>query len=370
MQRKKALIIPFDLLSHYLRCITLTQEHFADYEIVFAESTRYNHFVLQAGYSIVKIDGFDPERVMGCAIKFNFDWLNKEDIERVFLSQVYTIKTIKPDVVIGDTAPTLKMASEYTGVQYIALMNGYMSRYYAEVRKVSRTHYSYQYISKLPVKLAGLITRFAERTAFKAVHKPFKAIRKNYKLSKIPDYLAELEGDENLVCDLPELFPQKALPANYKFIVPLKFKHANNETELLSQLDTTKSTICVCMGSSGDWQQLVFLSQENYAFLNIIVAGDQQKLLKGSHIHSRDFINLSKILPHCKLLICHGGNGTIYEGISHRLLMLCLTNHFEQEWNVHMLESRGLGRFIHEAPQQLIDLAVNDLREHKTETNK
>mgnify|MGYP006335572741 FL=1 len=42
-------------------------------------------------------------------------------------------------------------------------------------------------------------------------------------------------------------------------------------------------------------------------------------------------------------MICHGGNGTIYNGILNQVYMLCLSNHFEQEWNIDAVEKNGYG---------------------------
>ncbi|RYF20266.1 MAG: hypothetical protein EOO42_12735 [Flavobacteriales bacterium] len=44
-------------------------------------------------------------------------------------------------------------------------------------------------------------------------------------------------------------------------------------------------------------------------------------------------------------MICHGGNGTLYLGILTNVYMLCLSSHFEQEWNVHALEKNKRGEF-------------------------
>jgi len=357
MQRKKLLIFPFNLLSHYLRCISLAKSY-PEYDVWFASSAEYDSFVKRAGFNTFNVESFDPVKVMACSRVFDFKWLNEQDIFRVYRSQVNAIRELNPELVLGDTSPTLKMASEHTHVKYVALMNGYMTKYYSRVRKVSRTHYSYQYVSRLPNRVGDFITSFAEQKAFKAIHQPFRVLRKKLNLKKISSYLDELEGDENLICDDPDLFPQKNMPTNYRFIGSLFYVSNDREKVLLSALDHAKPTICVSMGSSGDWDKFSFLSADRYNFLNIIVAGDLRRTIKGDHIYYKEFVNLDEVLPYCRLLVCHGGNGTICLGIKHKVPMLCLTSHFEQEWNVQMLEEKGFGELINEAPQPLVDKAV------------
>ncbi len=347
-------------MSHYLRCIKLA-EIYSDHEIHFAYSEKYDVFVKKAGYSSFVVEKFDALEVMRQAAEFNFSWLNYKDLERVYLSQVKAINALNPDFVISDTSPTLKMAAEKTNVNCISLMNAYMSKYYDGVRGVSRTHYSYEYLKKLPSSLAKIITRFAEKAAFTQVHKPFKQLRKKYGLSKKLFYLDELEGDENLVCDSEELFSLKKPPFNYKVIGPLLYQQTSEELDLMSSLPPNKINICICLGSSGNWTSLNFLSDEKYKKVNFIVAGDLKRELKGSHFFHRDFVNLDKILPHCSLLICHGGNGTIYEGLRHKKQMLFLTNHFEQEWNAERLSQLGYGICLNDNPEKIISEKLEEI---------
>lgn len=360
MQKKQILIFPFDLMSHYLRCITLAAKY-SDYEVLFAYSQKYDALVKKAGFNSFYVEQFNSSEVMDKAAKFDFSWLNYLDLERVYLSQVKVIEELKPYLVISDTSPTLKMASEKTNVKCVALMNAYMSKHYKGVRGVSRTHYSYEYLKKLPQSIAIFITKIAEKAAFKKVHEPFKRLRKTYGLGKKKFYLDELEGDENLICDSPDIFSIKNAPYNYKVIGPLLYKQSNNENELITSLNNSKKNICVCLGSSGNWSALKFLSNNKYRAVNWIIAGDVKNEIKGAHIFSKDFINLDKILPLCDLLICHGGNGTIYEGLKHAKYMLFLTNHFEQEWNAQRLSELGNGIQINDNPEKIINEKLTEI---------
>ena len=342
---KRILIFPFGLLSHYLRCIVFVEKAYDKnkYEILFLGNPAYNKYIEEKGYKTFECEQFDSQKVMECSEKFDFSWLNQPDIERVMLSQISVIRELKPAIVIGDTAPSLKMAAEITGVEYHALMNGYMSKYYALTRKLSRTHKAYEYSKKVPEKYFNRIVDFAEAISFRLVHRPFKILRRKYKLKKVCEYLSEMEGDKNILCDLPELFPQESLPSNYTFAGPLMYNSSQKEGEWLAKMDISKPVICVCMGSSGDWKKLDFLKSNYYSSFTIITGGDTNKILSAPHIIARDFLDLDEVLKVSKLMICHGGNGTIYHGLLNGVFMLCLTSHFEQEWNVDALERIGYG---------------------------
>jgi UDP:flavonoid glycosyltransferase YjiC (YdhE family) len=341
MPLKKILVFPFDLMSHYTRCVVLAEKFYgSDSEVLFQSSSRYNGLVVKHGFKTFDCETFDSYYVMQCAAKFDFSWLNERDVERVFLSQIKAIEHHQPDLVIGDTSPTLKMAAEKTGVAYTALTNGYMTKHYAHTRKLSRTHVAYRHVSRLPERLGDRITNYAEKLAFKNVHAPFRCLRKKYGLKHVDTYLDELEGDENLICDLPELFLQKNLPDNFRFIGPLIYERADLP---IAEFSSSKPNILVCMGSTGDWKALIFLNDVVFAEYHIITAGDKHNLLHAPHISPYDFINLSQAASRVDLMICHGGNGTIYHGLLNEVYMLCLTDNFEQEWNVHALERIGIG---------------------------
>lgn len=342
---KTILIFPFNLLSHYLRCLVLADRYDkSQYQILFLHSPQYAGFVETHGYATFSCEQFQSGYVMECAKNFDFSWLNEGQLDKILLSQISAIKKYNAAIVIGDVAPTLNMAAEYTGVEYISLLNGYMTRYYALTRKVPHMHVSSGFLSVLPEKISDLITDFAEKMTFRKIHAPFKNLRKKYGLQPKADYISEIEGDSNLICDLPDLFPQKKLPANYAFTGPLIYQYSDQETDWLDQVPSEKPVIFVSMGSTGDWKKLVFLTDPYFSRYVIITAGDTQKAVSAPHIISRDFVNLTQVLQKSDLMICHGGNGTIYPGIINKVYLLCLSSHFEQEWNMNALEKNGYGR--------------------------
>src|SRR5690606_10563786 len=116
MPRKTILFFPFNLLSHYLRCLVLADTYDRnEYRIYFISSDEYNEFVFKHGYEVFSCKQFSASEVMRCSRRFDFSWLNPADLEEVMLDQVRAIRELNADLVIGDMAPSLKMAAEITG---------------------------------------------------------------------------------------------------------------------------------------------------------------------------------------------------------------------------------------------------------------
>jgi UDP:flavonoid glycosyltransferase YjiC (YdhE family) len=354
---RRIMVFPFNLMSHYLRCISLASRYLNS-EILIARSEEYNQFVTRAGFGSFDVKVFDSADVLEHSNSFSFDWLNYDALKPVFESQVEVIKTHKPHLVIGDTSPTLKMAAEFTNTPYTSLMNGYMTRYYSHTRRVPRFHPAYKYSQIVPENIFDPITRAVERTVMKSVHRPFKKIRKEHGLSALKSYLEEMEGDENLICDSPEIFPQTNLPDNYTYTGELELVGSgDSEIPTLSN----KPLILICMGSSGSWDELQFLTDQRYSSYQIIAAGDTKRALKADHIESHSFIELDELIKQSEVFICHGGNGTLMKAHRHNKFALCLTSHFEQEWNVQRIEEMGFGKSINDDPERMIRQHLEEL---------
>jgi UDP:flavonoid glycosyltransferase YjiC (YdhE family) len=342
------LIFPYNVMAHYLRCLKLAKYFQPYYDIKFLYSSRYHSFVSKAGFETFECAALDSDKVQKCITAFDFSWLNESDLSYIYNQQIKAINELKPIAVLGDMSPTLKMAAEKTGVVYLSLINGYMSRHYAYVRRMPRSYPLYNFFNLLPANLFNFFAGVGEHLYFHDIHRPFSKIRKRSALSPKHSYMQELEGDINLLCDLPELFPQKNLPSHYHFIPPLYHELSSDTSEILPDIDTNKKTIYVSMGSTGNWNDLAFLNGPGYSMFNIITAGDRDKVIHGSNVFSYDFVNSCSIFSITDLVICHGGNGTVYQALSFGIPVLCKTSHLEQEYNVDGLERLQLGRCIND----------------------
>jgi UDP:flavonoid glycosyltransferase YjiC (YdhE family) len=346
MHRDKPLVLffPFSLLSHYLRCIELAEAIKEDCTVLFAGSPAYNGYIARHGFGIFDCANYDAREMIACASRFDFSWINEQSIERIFLDQVRCIEALRPDYVIGDGINTLKMAAGFTGVPYWSMINGYMTMYYAQVRDVPSAHPAAKYSKHLPIKVYSAIIRFAEQLAFRKVHKPFKKLRNKYKLKEYATLPLEMEGDLNFILDLPELFPQKMLPSNYFHLGPVYYTGRDPRTEIEPR--PGKPIILVSMGSSGSWQNMKLLSDPVFRSYHIITAGDDERVVNGPHISSCAFVSGNALWSRADLVICHGGNGTVYQALSYGIPVLCWPFLFEQEYNVKRIEQLRLGADI------------------------
>jgi UDP:flavonoid glycosyltransferase YjiC (YdhE family) len=167
------LIFPFDVLAHYTRCLTLAGYLRNHFEIKFLYSEKYISFVEAEGYLTFSGAALNAEEVIENLKRFDFSWLHESQLEHLLLDHLRVFEELKPDVVLGDTIPTLKMAAQKIQVPYISLMNGYMSRYYGQARQLPTAHPLHSYLKNLPKRLVEYLVEIGEQRSFKDIHRPF-----------------------------------------------------------------------------------------------------------------------------------------------------------------------------------------------------
>lgn len=337
------LVFPFGYLSHYLRCLELAKLFRVNFEVQFASNETYDRYVWKEGFTSFPCEGMDAGDTLAAVSQFDFSWLNERSLEKAMLAQVAAVESLQPAALLGDASPTLKMAADKTGVPLVSLINGYMSKFFAGFRALSITHPAYPFVKRLPPKMIVLLTAQGEAMGFKAIHKPFRVLRRKWQLPPTKTYLDEMEGDFTLITDLISIFPQKKLPPTYRVIAPLFY---DGEDELVNNQMANRKTIFVSMGSTGNWQNISLLNDPVFAAYHIIAAGDKDCVLQAPHIHSIPFGDASTLFPQVDLVICHGGNGSVYQALAYGIPVLCYPSHFEQEWNVAAIEQCGLGKNI------------------------
>jgi len=343
------MVFPLDFAAHYFRCLELCKKLSDQFEISFAHSSKYDKFIKSSGFETFEACNFNSEEITSAASSFDFSWLNLRAIESVLGSQIKAIEEHKPSLILGDAAFTLKMAAERTNVPFVSLLNGYMTKYCRVIRRVSPNHPGYAYSKTMPKRVFERLTQVIERAMLEKVHAPFRKARKKLNLPKLNYLLEELEGNYNLICDLPSFFPQKKLPNNFEFVGPLFYKGDEEEKEVCDFLGDNPIRILVSLGSTGNWKKLNLLLDPVFSDTRIVISGNYCNTLQASNIMSTSFLNHTKIMDKIDIVICHGGNGTVYQALAQGIPLILFSGNFEQEWNIQRIIEMQLGTRLEES---------------------
>jgi len=355
----KILILPFPLLAHYARCYELFAPLAASHDVTFAGDPLCCHFLTERGVKALPCESFERARVIDSSRAFDFSWLSHDSISRVFRGYVSLIRYLSPDIVVSDAAQVAGLACDYTGVPHLAVMNAYMSRWFAGVRGIPEGHPAEHYKAITPPWLFSRIVSLAEAASMYKVHAPFRALRKALRLRSRKGFLAEQEGDHTCVIDDPSIFPLKKLPPSVSLLGPVFY--GVNEVTTREAPPLGNSTIIVSMGSSGDWEGLRMLTDPIFAKFSIRCVGVCPDYLTAPHITRVPFLSPKELYRDASAMICHGGNGTIYQAIAHGITTLCRPSFFDQEWNVTQFERSG---WVARIPRDITPLGLYELIDH------
>lgn len=371
MEKPKIILFaPYNLLSHYLRCIQLAKSINHEYDTVFLYSSKYNHIVKQNGF---KISGkFTPEykTVVEKAESFDFSWINVDSIRKTVNNFGSIFKGEKPDLIIGDSYLGLRIAAEYCNIPLLCVLNAYISPYYQDFRDVPHNHPGNKYKRFVNAKVWRKLVVAIESIAFKKEHQPFKELREELGLVKLNNLLDEFAGDYNIICDDSKVFPLKELPDNYFKLNPILYESNKNETELIKLIDNNKQTIYVSAGSSGYSLIPDFISPDMLSNYNIIVTGAERNYFEHGIIY-RNFVNFNAIADKIDLTICHGGNGTLYQSAQRAIPIIAIPRIFEQEWNTQRFQKLGLCEvFYRENPAEELLKLIREMLANKKKVKK
>jgi UDP:flavonoid glycosyltransferase YjiC (YdhE family) len=154
------------------------------------------------------------------------------------------------------------------------------------------------------------------------------------------------EGDLSLLADIPEFNPAGELPAHVRYVGPLTWHNRLAPPACLSTLDLAKPTAYFTVGSEGLDELVGHLGELARQGIQIVVATGAAsvggtKVPEG--VFLEQYVNAAALLPHCDLVCCHGGNGTLYQALRYGLPCVVVATHAEQHYGGKRIAELGLG---------------------------
>lgn len=368
-QKKLILFAPHNVMAHYLRSIEIAKLLNNDFDIMFIYSEEYGRFVEENGFmqTIPVSSKFD--NVVLKTREFDFSWINYKSVSIVVKELVKIIRRYNPDLIFGDTNLGLRVACSITKTKLAVLMNSYLTNYYDGYRPVPHNHRANEYSSRVSPEMWVKIVRGVEKLTLWDVHRAFRRIRIRYGLKLYFSLFDEFAGDLNFLCDDVNIFPIMELKDNYIPVGPVLFRTSQKEDELLTILRNTpkKPIIFISIGSTGRNIVPDIISESQLSDYIVIVSGVSENKISGNVIF-RKFVNFEEIASFVDLVICHGGNGTMYQSVEAGKKIIAVPAMFEQEWNAHAFQLAGKCSVLY--PEDSADKFLNEIKRLISEESK
>lgn len=343
----KILSIPYThTLSHISRPLLVAEELRArGHEVVFAGSSPKTKFIKDEGFEVLPLHEPDPEVLFGNIRKGKLRFASDSEVERMIEADLKIYKEVRPDVVLTDGRFSAPISTHIAGLKHVAIVN------------VSSTEYRalpyIPFFDRLPGftrKIFNDLNLKLEMLIFDNAMSVFKKLSKKHGLKNTVTATNCLAGkDITLLADIPEYFPAKNLPDNYHYIGPLTWK-ANIPPPPWWPPKGARPLIYVTMGTTGigDFFGKAYRLFEASEFSAVVTTGAQVAGLKTieGKLYIEPFMNGDIVTEECDLVVCHGGNGTIYQALEHGKPVIGIPTIPDQRFNMRRVEALGVGKTL------------------------
>ena len=317
------------------------------HEVFFAGAGKYLSAAAWDGFPVRELPYITVEQVVR-AVRTQRLWeLYRADELSAFIdAELGLYDAFRPDLLMLDNRPTARTSAQQARLKTVAVLNVHMSNH----RRIP--FFSYAQLAggrAIPgLELADRLENAFERQLYdRVVMRGLNKVRRRMGLERLYAYEHE-EGDLSLLADIPEFNPVERLPKNVRYIGPLTWHNTLPAPVCLDQLAPDRPTVYLALGSESLEELLSQLGALTRDGIQIVVAtgaaevAAQDRLPQG--VFLEQYVNTDALLPHCDLVCCHGGNGTLYQALAHGLPCVVVATHAEQHYGGKRIRQLGLGR--------------------------
>lgn len=317
------------------------------HDVILGGHGKYLKVAEMDGFPIRELPYISIERVIR-TIRSQRLWelYPESDLTLFIEAELALYEEVEPDLVLLDNRITGRTSAEKAGLRTVAALNVHMSNY----RRIP-----FFSPANLPgmANVPGLAVVDKLENAIeiwvydRLVMRGLNNIRRRFGLKRLYAYEHE-EGDISLLADIPQFNPVSRLPAHARFIGPLTWHNSLPEPACLKRLQADKPTVYLSLGSDSLEELVEHLGGLASEGIQIVVATGGALIAKDvalpDGVFLENYVNTDKLLPHCDLVCCHGGNGTLYQALSYGLPAVVVATHQEQYYGGKRIQRLGLGR--------------------------
>lgn len=269
----------------------------------------------------------------------------ESDLSHFIESELALYAEIKPDLVLLDNRVTGRTSAEKAGIRTVAALNVHMSNY-RRIPFFSPANLT----GRANVPGMAILERLENAIEIwvydRLVMRGLNNIRRKLGLKQLYAYEHE-EGDLSLLVDIPQFNPVSRLPAHVRLIGPLTWHNSFPEPTCLKLLEANKPTVYLTLGSDSLEELVGHLGELANEGIQIVVATGGARIAEDMAVPDgvflETYVNTDKLLPHCDLVCCHGGNGTLYQALFYGLPVVVVATHQEQAYGGKRIQQLGLG---------------------------
>jgi MGT family glycosyltransferase len=335
------------ILAHVGRTLLIGRElRQRGNRVLFSGQGRFLDLVQRDGFEVVTLGGLDGVHLLSQARRpmVGANMFTAEGFDNFVQLDLKLYEDVQPDAVIFDLQPSMGVSAPLAGIPSIAVANAYV------------THYAVTSMTDLIFH--PLVRPILEPIRRWKASKPFRQLSSKYNIPPNTIFRDLMtKGDLVLLPDIPEFAPTRNLPNHYHYCGPLVWEPSNGGIPALQGLDPDRPTVYFTLGSTGlpEMFQRIVQDLRDTEYQVILTTGSQVRpddlrpLPDNFYVDS--FFPGSTVLKHCNAMICHGGNGTVYQALKTGRPIVAIPTHIDQKVNAFLMEKLGAGLIV--SPQQM-----------------
>lgn len=337
-------------LAHVSRLLEIAKVlRTRDHSVLFAGYGKYLHVVSRDNFPIRELPYISVEQVVR-AVRSQRLWelYPESQLKKFIEAELGLYDEFRPDLVLLDNRPTARTSADKAGLKSVAVLNVHMSIHkripFFSLGNLVRSD-SFRGVQSLDRLGNSIECFFYDRLVMSDLNK----IRRRMGLNPLYSYEHE-EGDVTLFADVPEFSPVRRLPPRAQYVGPLTWHNSFPAPACLDQLQPDRATIYLSLGSEGLEELIAHLDLLPRESIQVVVATGaaaiDRRLTVPEGVFLEQYVNTDILLPHCDLVCCHGGNGTLYQALSFGLPTVVVATHQEQYYGGKRIQQLGLGRAL------------------------
>jgi MGT family glycosyltransferase len=197
------------------------------------------------------------------------------------------------------------------------------------------------------------------------VERFYNEVRADFGLVPIDSVHGLVEGDLNLLCDVPEYAPVHEAPDHFQYVGPIVWNGDSPMPDWFDTLDPDCPTLYFTMGSTGPIEafQMAMAAFADSGYQVMMTAGTRvalealQPAPSGFRVAS--FAPGDALANRAHVVVCHAGNGTTYQALAAGVPLVTLPFVADQQWNARRQEELGVGLIVRQPSSAALREAVD-----------
>ncbi len=321
------------------------------HEIIFAGSGNCLKLASDIGFEVRELADVPIERVVEALRTTNFSLLygNAKEMEHYINEELRLYQAIKPDVILVDDRRTSAASAEIAGLPHVSVVNAHVTNYSAF--PLLLPFYQKRVEENYPNSFVQLLHNLqlkVEQTFYNSTLKGIHQAREKLGLRRLFSYQITEGRNLTLIPDIPQFTPLKNPPDNFYYVGPITWQSNLPPTQFLEKFKSFPKKVYFTLGSGGFQEfvnQLKVFEKSPYGIL--VTAGELMDQLSDctlpENIFVERYVNADLLLPHCDVVVCHGGNGTLYQALKYGVPVVSVPSHNEQDYGARRTSQLGMG---------------------------